>query len=352
MESETLQNAINIIKSLNPVTDVRVRKEVVTNGLRFDAEIEIITSGQSTLFLAEIKPIFTRQAYEQLITSLSDCHRNLLVVSEYINPKIARDLFSKNIYFVDCQGNIFLQLGEQIHIERLGYKPERKSFRLSGRLFQASGLKLLFTLLTEPEAVNDSYRKLASKSGVSFGTVQLCMKELLAKKYMKKVAMDNFILTNRKKLFDQWVLNYAERLRPNLTLGMFMIPPSGALHFLTDTNNFFAASNQHWLLGGNAAANELIHFYHDETMIVFINQEVVNFYIKEFRLAPSPNGQLTLMNFYSKNIWYDTPETVFPIVHPLFLYSELIYQSNERASEAAMMIYKKYLEHIIREPEY
>ncbi len=352
MENETLQNAINIIKSLNPVKDIKVRKEVVVNNLRFDAQVEVITSEQKTLFLAEIKPTFTRQAYEQLIASLFDFHPNILVISDYINSNIARDLIAENIYFIDCQGNMFLRLGPQIHIERLGNKPERKTFQLPGRLFQASGLKLLFTLLQEPQAANDSYRQLAKKSGISFGTVQLCMRDLLGKKYIQKVSKDNFLLVNRKKLFDQWVVNYAERLRPKLALGMFMIPPSRRPRFLTDTNSFFSSIDQTWLLGGTSAADDLIHYYRDEAIIVFMKQEIVGSYINEFKLAPSHSGELLLMNYYSKNIRYNNAETPFPIVHPLFLYSELIYQENERALEAAMILYKKYLEAMIREPEY
>jgi len=68
------------------------------------------------------------------------------------------------------------------HLER---QPDAAEARLSlSRLFKASGLKVVFALLSRPRLVNAPLREIASDSGVSLGTMAGIIEELKKRLYL------------------------------------------------------------------------------------------------------------------------------------------------------------------------
>lgn len=147
------------------------------------------------------------------------------MVTDQIGNKHADLLIQKGIAFLDMAGNAFLDL-PGLHLAVTGKRtahPVRKPN--PGRAFQPSGLKLLFAFLTDPfldsdpskALINQQFRSINQQTGVSLGSIGWIIGDLLDGGYL--VEDGNLrLLLDRKNLFQKWVGNYADRLRPKQRL--------------------------------------------------------------------------------------------------------------------------------------
>jgi hypothetical protein len=139
-----------------------------------------------------------------------------LLMTHYISPDQGRQLRGEAIDYVDTAGNMSL-LHPPLYVWISGRSQPASPPRAS-RLFQATGLRLIATLLQQTEALCWTYRDLSERSGVSLGAIGYILEELQEKGYARVRATGQLELVNRTELFQRWEQGYAEQLRPRLFL--------------------------------------------------------------------------------------------------------------------------------------
>jgi hypothetical protein len=143
-------------------------------------------------------------------------HRSLLV-APYVTGEIAARCRALGIDYVDAAGNMLLDLPWMVVDVQGRRRATAPTSRLRGaRMFQPSGLKVVFALLCRDELSTAPLREIAAQSATSLGSVQLVMSELDTDGYL-----DGRRLVHTRRLFDRWVEAYDMVLRPRLSLGSF-----------------------------------------------------------------------------------------------------------------------------------
>lgn len=94
--------------------------------------------------------------------------------------------------------------------------------RRTTRAFNASGLRVIFSLLLHPRLVGSAYRKIADMSGVSLGTIGWVLTDLKERGYVEELGVSRArVLSNPLELLDRWVEAYPEKLLPDIESGSF-----------------------------------------------------------------------------------------------------------------------------------
>ena len=136
-----------------------------------------ILQNDCAVFRVDVQKYLTTAALQKIIQN--PWANDMLLITGYVSPQQGEMLRSKEIQYADAAGNMFIRHpGVAILISNCA-KPQRiEQQKCVGRAFSPAGLKLLFLLLTEPDALNWGYRNLAQYSGVSLGSVGYIMADL------------------------------------------------------------------------------------------------------------------------------------------------------------------------------
>lgn len=327
---------IERIKSLPPIKKIGIRGlNSKLNNIKFDGFLDITTEKENKTFIFETKRIIKRPIPEQIYI-LKKNYENFILFAEYINSSIAENLKKKDINFVDCQGNIYINITGFLYVNIQGNIIKKSKERELTAIFQSKGLQLLFVLLKNDDYLNSTIRKLYPIAGISHGRTVTILKELKEKKYIKEIEKNKWEFTNKKDIFKKWVTNYGERLRPKILSGTYRISEK-MRHQVSDilkTNNFKFAFT------GGFGAELLTHYYRANFLDIFISETEINEVVSKLKLLPARDYNLRLFNLFSDEIIFKKNNN---IAHPLLVYAELVYHGGDRELETAEMIYEQYL---------
>src|SRR5690606_28172944 len=136
----------------------------------------------------------------------------IILIAQYISKEAANQLKEREFNYIDIAGNAFVKKGDLvIYIE--GQKRRTATLTNQSRAFQEAGVKIIFHLLSEPENLQDSYRTIAEKVGVSLGSVSNVMAELEELNYLIKTK-DKRVLKNKEELLERWLVEFNTVLKP------------------------------------------------------------------------------------------------------------------------------------------
>ena len=301
-----------------------------------------IQVGSDTLeYSIDVRTVLKRPLSEHLGIHGREGGESHVLMAEYINPSIADDLIRQQINYVDCQGNAYLHSADKVLIHIGGKKHEIETVKEATTLFQPKGLQVLFILLADEGMLNLTVRELARCSAVSIGRIVSILRELKAQGYVRETGRKQLKLIRRKELFDNWLSNYGDRLRPNLILGGYKIAPSIENDLLTVLGRINQGKENSFAVSGNLGADRLIHYYRGKTTEIFVAPEMADTIRNELKLMPSKESDVTLFNLFSPEIIFE--KGAVSIAHPLFIYAELLHRGGDRERETAKMIYDRYL---------
>src|SRR5690606_26115244 len=100
----------------------------------------------------------------------------------------------------------------------------------TGRAFDPAGLRVVFSLLVDPEQVNAPYRDLAERNGVSPAAVKYALDDLEQKGFLVKRGKGRGMkrrMVDPAGLGRRWAVAYGDRLRPKLVRGRFRLLDPG-----------------------------------------------------------------------------------------------------------------------------
>ena len=349
-ESQIITSALDRLKAVHPVQVVTLRREVHVGDRRWDGEVTLKTDRGTFRYVFEVKTHLRPQTIRHLLIQ-ADVHRKqwgkateFLLLADYINPALEGQLKDAGINFIDTAGNLFLKREPGLYLYVEGKKPPTSTKEKPTRLFQPSGLTLLFGLLVDPESINNPYRQLSDANGVALGTVGWVKRDLREHGYLEPTGQDRFRLIRKKELLDHWVHGYASRLRPKIFLGKYR-------DFANDLDAVVKAFRQYaliqglsWGITGGSGADELVHHYRGETLTLFVESWRPETALKELKWLPVDGGPVTILKGFSPRVFQMWGKQArYPVVHPLLLYAELLHRGSDRELETARLIYKEYL---------
>ena len=303
-----------------------------------DALVHLNGPGINREFVVEVKYRLTMTNLGMIVHLLQSFPQKGLIVTNYVNPRMAERLKAMNISFLDLAGNAYFN-EPPVYVYVKGNQPVEDRYRKpAARVFQPSGLKLLFALLCEPKLVFKSYRTIAKTAGVALGTVARVINDLRELGYLMDVYTGSPGLINKEKLLERWVTTYPELLRPKLVMGHYSAVDSKwwTQAELTDLQAYW---------GGEVAAAKLTGYLRPEKVIVYTRDQPVQLLLMN-KLKKDPDGNVEILEAF----WQD--EYAWPhheLVPPLLIYADLMATGDVRNIETAKMIYERELAGLIRE---
>ena len=351
-ESQIATLALERLKAVQPVQVVDLRHDVPgPKGIRYDGELSLKTDRGTFRYIFEVKRNLRPQTVQHFLVQANLYRKHLakgtglLLLSDYVNPSLGHQLREAGINFIDTAGNLFLKREPVLYLYVEGTKPATSTKEKPTRLFQPSGLTLLFGFLIEPESVNHPYRQLSDANGVALGTVGWVKRNLREQGYLEPIGKDRFRLVRKKELLDRWVHGYTARLRPKMFLGEYR-DLTNDLQAVAKAFQLYALEHRlPWGLSGGFGADELLHHYRGNTLTLLVESWRQNDALRELKWLPVVGGPITVLQGFSPRVFkISGNQGRYPVVHPLLVYAELLHRGSDREMETARLIYQEFLE--------
>lgn len=295
---------------------------------RADAFVSLRFDNREATYRAELKRGLRRATLGATLHHLAQYGDRALLVADYITPQMADELRSREVQFIDTAGNAFLNQ-PPLYVWVKGQRPRQTDVTRAraGRAFQAGGLQVIFTLLCKPETANLPYRKIAELAGVAHGTVGWVMGELPTLGFIAKFRHKRR-LVDAERLLKQWVISYAQTLRPKLLLGRYESESTG-LGWVRDLD----VRRYQLLLGGEPAAARITGNLRPGTATFYAGKFSKQILI-DHHLMPDKKGNIEVL----RRFWTFDGETSGMVPHVL-VYADLLAIGDGRCLEAAGDMY-------------
>ncbi|HEV2482073.1 MAG TPA: type IV toxin-antitoxin system AbiEi family antitoxin [Puia sp.] len=332
---DILKTAIQALTALTGVTVKVLGVEVVEEHRAFpiDALVQMTFRSGKQQFYVEVKGEVRQPVLSTLLAQFGKEKDKWLLVAKYIPGPLKEELKKNGINYLEATGNCNINAGNiYLYINDREVKPVRQT--TEGKLWNASGLKLLFVLIQDPQMIEATYRSLADVAGIALGSITPLMEELRREGYIKRQhAGEKEVLAHRSRLFARWTELYPLFLRPRLMMGSF--------RFLTNRPNDLWRSLQlegvYW--GGEPAGDLYTHLLVPEEFTIYTTRQATDL-IKLLKIVPDEKGNIAVL----QKFWKDWPgsHSVKCAVPPLLAYADLIDSSDSRRWEIAEKIKSDY----------
>lgn len=296
----------------------------------FDGQLQLVVEGREIMFYAEVKREIRQQHVNAILDTASQ-YSPFIVVAGNIPQAVKQQLKEQKIAYLDGAGNMFLNVpGQLISVE--GNKLQKEDKQIQNRAFTKTGLKVVYLLLAQEEAVQWTYREIADRSNVALGNIPTVFAGLKDAGFMLLLEKGKFMLQNKQSLLERWLTGYREVLRPTLYLGDYKWSSN-----FGDWMNKKLTEGALW--GGEPAADILTNHLNAGRLTIYL-QGSKHELVKDWRLLPSSNGNVELYHQF----WTNATPTEQVIVPPLIAYADLVLTEEPRNIETAEIIYKNYLQ--------
>jgi hypothetical protein len=303
-----------------------------------DAFMRIAYEDVELDFAVEVKLGITRATIGLVAQKFLQFPEKGLLVTPYVNPRIAELLKEMDIPFIDTAGNAFINQ-PPLYIfnkgNKLAKEPRPEQVQ---RAFRPAGLRVLYVLLCNPGIEDEPLRGIAKAADVALGTVNWVMKELVRMGYLIEMGRRGRRLVRKDNILNRWVTAYPEQLRPKLFRGRFRAINSD---WWKDVNiEDFGA---YW--GGEVAAAVLTKYLRPEIVTIYTKEPIGKLVFKN-KLKKDPDGNVEILNLFW-NFKLNTFNN--DLVHPVLVYADLMATGDHRNIETAGMIYDAEIVRFIRE---
>lgn len=309
----------------------------IGGGRSLDGIVRIALQSMEWKFPAEIRLRFNRAMVGLVKQKLIDAGKGLLV-TDYVNPRLAEVMKDEGIAFIDAEGNAYIK-EPPLCIFVKGNRPHGHiRVKPLKRLFKPGGLKVVFAMLDHPGMENYPYREIAAKAGVALGTVGWAIDELKDMGFLVEMDRGRRKLMNKTRLLERWVEAYPEQLRPKLIIERF---EAGSRNWWEqiDIEGFGAF----W--GGEVAAFKLTGYLKPERITIYTKTNPGEMVLRN-KLRKAPQGEVEILTAF----WdFEKARQAADIAPPILVYADLMASGDQRNIETARIIYERYLDELVRE---
>ena len=321
-------------KALEQATGLKTRfqHEYLDSAEYLDGFLQVNHLNMQWTYAVETKTELTRTTAAMIKEKMKNYTGKAIVVTEYITPPMAEQLKNLDLFFIDTAGNAYIE-ELPLFIFITGKRPAQKiqTKRLK-HLFRPCGLKVIFTLLNEPQTVNRPFRDIAETTGVALGTVGGVVKELKNMGFCLAIGRKNRRLREMPTLIRRWVEAYPEQLRPKLIIDRF---ETNQRNWWRDIN--IRDYNAYW--GGEIAGARLTNYLKPEKVTIYADTPPGKL-ILEKKLKKADNGNIEILRAFWKTDHHIINQDTVP---PLLVYADLMATGDTRNIKTAGLIYDKHI---------
>jgi hypothetical protein len=294
--------------------------------------VAFVHEGRKFRYAAEIRTIDRAAGLALVKARMEKCGQPWLLAAPYITAEMADQCRAMGVQFIDAAGNAYLK-ARGLHIYITGRKRALKDAPAAkDRATTATGMRVVFALLCRPELLNAPYRDIAAAAGVALGTVGWALFALQDRGHLLADKLRGRGFTDKKRLTEEWALNYPVRLRPRLGARRFQAPRP-------DWWKTARLEKNAALLGGEAAGELLTDYRKAGEAVVYAAGDPTRLIIDN-RLKADPAGTVEILEkFWNFDIGHGGGRTV----PPLLVYADLMAARDPRDHELAKLVYERYL---------
>ncbi|MDA3903251.1 MAG: type IV toxin-antitoxin system AbiEi family antitoxin [Desulfuromusa sp.] len=288
--------------------------------------------------IPKLTPTLADLVVHQIKTSPAPQNASPLLISHYISPQMAALLKQKGIEYADCAGNLYLnQMPLYIEIGGQKHPPKPPG---ADRLFRPAGLKLIYLLLRNRQAINATYRALADDAGIALGAIGDLFSELEKRSNLTTDAQGKRQLRATEELLQRWQLGYLETLRPKLLLQRCQLAPGYSVEQIPQLLQQLANGKQ-ILIGGELGAALLTSKFQPQSAILYLHPELQLKTMLQLHLIPDPDGEITLMQPFGQQCgWSGWQPDGLTLADPLLTFAELYGSTTDQVADK---LYRQYL---------
>lgn len=251
-------------------------------------------------------------------------NERLLLLGPRVTERSAEMFRRLGINYLDSSGNAFIDFdGVLIDVRgRRSQVPDsagsRRQTRGGVNLFSAKRSQVIFALLSWPELLENSVRKLASVAGVSLGQAQETLELLTQYGFLDD--RRHLMRQHRDRLIDQWAAAFPTGLGSDSKTERFSGP----------WRNFDPGDTKVWV-SGEAATPELLR---PETIVLYSE----DFPLELMRAHRWRRDEAQPTIFVRNQFWHPPEDVVGHGIHQapwLMIYADLIAANDSRQREAA-----------------
>lgn len=269
----------------------------------------------------------------QILEEIGKDKERWILVTQYIPQPLKDELRKQGVNYLETAGNGFIRAGTFFYfMGGQAVTPLRQP--ATGKLWKRTGLQFLLVILTNPDALQDTYRVMADMAGIALGNIGQLLEELQRADYLEKDG-DVFRLKNRGRLYERWAELYPVILKPKLTRGRFRFLREG------DRLRWQDMPRQHFRWGGEPGGALYTGFLEPERFTIYTNERDTET-IKQLALVPDPNGTVEIVEQFWKE--KAVPGEFIGAAPALLVYAELMDSLDSRNRETALRIKNKYLD--------
>jgi hypothetical protein len=311
-----------------------------------DASVDLIHASGTASYLVECKSVLDRKAQADQIRRKLDANGRLgLFVAPYVSKELAEYCRVNGLQFIDTHGNAYLRAhglfvfitGEKSALGQTNVRPPKG-------LTTAAGLRVVFALLCKPDFINAPLKDIAGAAGVALGTAYNVLEDLSGRGFLiNGGGAPRRRLLERRRLMEEWVINYPSTLRTRL---------HGRRFSAADANWWQNVDLQPlastW--GSEVAASKMIHHLRPASQTIYAPpadvDRVTSALVKQYRLRADQDGSIEIL----EKFWHwdaaDTPG----LAPPLLVYADLMALLDPRARETAELIKERYIDATFDQP--
>jgi len=333
-EQVILRQAITAFTNLTGVHIKLLGNQIRDGKSRIDARIQMKTPvGGDEEFNVEVKGEVRAGILPSLLEQFGTRKDHWLFVSQYI-PGPTKEKFRQNgINYLEVAGNCFIR-NDRMYLFINDQQVKQARRPEEGRLWSATGLKLLFAMLQDTTLVGATYRELSNAAGIALGSIRPLLEELEQEGWQNDEAWlqgRQFHLL-RGRLAMRWAEIFPVTLQRRLRMGTFS--------FLSPSTNWprQLPAGMYW--GGEPAGELYTQQLVPETFTLYTDQPA-NELVKKLRIVPDEGGNIIIY----KKFWQDSPAlaVVTSAVPPLLAYADLRNSNDSRCWEIAEKIRTNYV---------
>jgi hypothetical protein len=261
----------------------------------------------------------------------------LLLVTTYLHRQLIDRLVASGCEFIDGAGNVYLD-SPTAYVLISGRKPPEIPKPKSP--ITAASLKLVHSILSDPQVLSGDCRHLSQLAGISLGSVSTILRNLARIGYLQTQQRGEYRILEPEQLLWMWKLGYGQQLRHQLWLGRFSLS-GGAAGDATERVAAIkrGAEQGRYLIGGELAAAILLE--QDETLPVTLHiRDDYRAVLSSLQLQPDPEGKITVLKQFGTangGTQSDYLATILLIVGELWL------ERDVRVREMAALLEARYL---------
>ena len=332
-DREVINDCVRALEETGQVRVELLRQETGVGARKADGVLKLGGKWGTQNRHFEVKPLLTTQTLPHIRKQLKTrAYRGVLpiLLTRYVNPKMAIRLREDELEFVDAAGNMFIH-GRGIFLWVTGNRGPRTRPRPT-RAFTTTGLKLTFVLLKDQEAANWPYRKLCEAAGVALGNVGWVLGDLEAQGILKRIGPKRRAIRDVNQLREKWETGYAERLRHKLYQGTFGLGKAGPIEELANRVRDAELENRVYI-GGDLGAAHLTGVTRPATAAIHTDLGRADL-TRGLRIVPERAGNITVFDTFGTMNAGPRADGL-ALADPLLVRAELLVHGDDRLDEMA-----------------